>query len=319
MADEGKIPVVRRENRQFCFDAKYEPVLSIKSGQTVQIETEDANAGLIRTKKDEYPIFVDLFNKAGGANPVTGPIFVEGAKPGDCLAVKIENITVDRQGYSNVLQDLGALQSAYNIQPHHGARTTICKVKGDYFTFPGKKKKIDVPIEPMIGTIATAPRFERVASFYHGKEYCGNIDCPDLEIGNTVVLPVNVDGGLLTLGDVHGAQGDGEITGCALEIRGAVTVTVELLARERAQFCGWPQVNSATWIGSIGCPIGGSLDDAIRAAYVDLINRMEKFYGFDRLDAYQLLNLVGKVTVGQVVEPLYSCVARIDRRYLESE
>jgi len=319
MGDEGKIPVVRRENRQFCFDAKYEPVLTIKSGQTVQIETEDANAGLIRTEKDEYPIFVDLFNKAGGANPVTGPIFVEGAKPGDCLAVKIENITVDRQGYSNVLQDLGALQSAYNIQPHHGARTTICKVKGDYFTFPGKKKKIDVPIKPMIGTIATAPRFERVASFYHGKEYCGNIDCPDLKIGNIVVLPVNVDGGLLTLGDVHGAQGDGEITGCALEIRGVVTVTVELLARERAQFCGWPQVNSATWIGSIGCPIGGSLDDAIRAAYVDLINRMEKFYGFDRLDAYQLLNLVGKVTVGQVVEPLYSCVARIDRRYLETE
>ena len=148
MADEGKIPVVRRKNRQFCFDAKYEPVLAIKSGQPVQIETEDANAGLIRTEKDEYPIFVDLFNKAGGANPVTGPIFVEGAKPGDCLAVKIENITVDRQGYSNVLQDLGALQSAYNIQPHHGARTTICKVKGDYFTFPGKKKKIDIFFSP---------------------------------------------------------------------------------------------------------------------------------------------------------------------------
>ncbi len=319
MVEKSKVAFIKREDRQFYFDAKYEPVLSIKSGQTIQIETEDANAGLIRTEKDEYPIFAELFDKAGGANPVAGPIFVEGAKPGDCLAVKLEDITIDSQGYSNILSDLGALQSAYGIQPRHEARTTICKVKGDHFTFPGRKKKIDVPVKPMIGTIATAPKYERVASFWHGKEYCGNIDCPELKIGNTVVLPVNVEGALLTLGDVHGAQGDGEITGCALEIRGVVTVTVELLSKEMAQFCEWPQVNSPSWIGSIGCPIGGSLDDAVRAAYVDLINRMEKYYGFDKLDAYTLLNLVGKVGVGQVVEPLYSCVAKIERRYLENE
>ncbi|UCF96241.1 MAG: acetamidase/formamidase family protein [Spirochaetaceae bacterium] len=315
-AIQNDIPIVKRNLREFYFAGDIEPVISIRSGQTIIVETEDANAGLIQTENDVYSDFSKLFEKAGGCNPVTGPIYVEDASPGDCLVVKLESITVEQRGYTSIFPTLGALQSSYTLQPSHGSVTKICEIQKDHFIFSGKNKEISIPVEPFIGTISTAPVKERIYSFYHGKDYCGNIDCPDLKAGTTVVLPVNVEGGLLSVGDIHARQGDGEITGCALEIRGKVQITVECLPKEKAQFCEWPQVNASDWIGSIGCPLGGSLDDAVRVAYLDLIERMHAYYGFDKLDAYQLLNLVGRVTVGQVLEPLYTCVAKIDRKYL---
>jgi acetamidase/formamidase len=315
-ATKSEVPMIKRAQREFYFAGDIEPVLSIRSGQTIIVETEDANAGLIRTESDVYSNFSELFEKAGGCNPVGGPIFVEDASPGDCLTIRVDSITVSQRGYTSVFPTLGALQSSFTLQPPHGSVTKICDIQNDHFVFTGKNKKISIPVEPFIGTIATAPGKERIYSFYHGKEYCGNIDCPDLKDGTTVVLPVNVEGGLLSVGDIHARQGDGEITGCALETRGKVQLTVACLPKEEAQYYEWPQVNAPDWIGSIGCPLGGSLDDAVRAAYLDLIERMHAHYGFDRLDAYQLLNLVGKVTVGQVLAPLYTCVAKIERRYL---
>jgi acetamidase/formamidase len=314
--DRSDVPTISRDQRAFFFTGDIEPVLTVQSGQTVVVETEDANAGLIRTEEDVYSDFSALFEKAGGCNPVTGPIYVANAAPGDCLLVHIDSIEVEHRGYTSVFPTLGALQSSTTIQPPHGSVTKICEIQNDHFIFSAKHREITIEIEPFIGTISTAPREERIYSFYHGKEYCGNIDCPDLKAGTTVVLPVNVEGGLLSIGDIHARQGDGEITGCALEIRGKVQITIECLSRTEVRFAEWPQVNTADWIGSIGCPLGGSLDEAVRAAYLDLIERMHGYYGFERLDAYQLLNLVGKVTVGQVLEPLYTCVAKIDRKYL---
>jgi amidase len=315
-SEQKDLLTVPREKRAFYFAGDIEPVTTVHSGQTVVVETEDANAGLIQSEEDVYSDFSALFDKAGGCNPVTGPIYVENVSPGDCLLVHIDAIMVENRGYTSVFPTLGALQSSFTIQPPHGSVTKICRIHNDHFIFSAQNREIPIAIEPFIGTISTAPGKERIYSFYHGKEYCGNIDCPDLKAGTMVVLPVNVEGGLLSIGDIHAKQGDGEITGCALEIRGKVQITIECLSRKDAGFAQWPQVNADDWIGSIGCPLGGSLDDAVRAAYLDLIERMHLYYGFDRLDAYQLLNLVGKVTVGQVLEPLYTCVAKIDRKYL---
>ncbi len=103
------------------------------------------------------------------------------------------------------------------------------------------------------------------------------MDCPDIGEGATVVLPCNVDGALLSIGDIHGAQGDGEITGCALECRGEVKVRVTVLKKEEAKYADWPQVNTDAFIGSIICGGALNLSDQIRAGYVDLVKRMERY------------------------------------------
>jgi acetamidase/formamidase len=312
---------LRRDQVAFFFDRTLEPVITIKSGQRLVLETEDANGALVRSEEDIYSDTAALFEKAGGSNPVTGPIFVEGAHPGDCLVVTLNSIHPggpEELGYTGVFQHLGALESPYSLQEPLAPRTKILAMADGIAKFQAKHKLIEIPMHPFVGTIGTAPKYDRVRSCLYGRDYCGNVDCAEVTVGSKVVLPVNVEGGLLALGDCHGAQGAGEITGMALETRAEVDITVHVLASAEAGFVGLPQVNGEGWIGSIGCIWGATLDDNIRAAYIDLVRRMERYYGFDPLDAYILLNLVGRVSVGQVVDPAYyACVAMIDRRFVE--
>ena len=313
--------IARSEKSTFYFDKEVAPIIKVNSGDEILIGTRDANAGLIRKETDIYTDFNVLYAKAGGANPVAGPIYVDGAHPGDCLRVKILDIQCGgeiQQGYTALYSiGLGGLTCAHSLQGPIESRTKIYQLSLDSFKFPTGKRNILVPLSPFIGTIGVAPKYERRMSFYHGKEFCGNIDCRDVSKGKEVMLPVHVDGALFSLGDVHAAQGDGEITGCALETEGEVRIRVEAIPCGEAEYCDLPQVNCEEWIGSVGCPDGSNLGDAVRMGYLDLIERMHKFYGYDKYDAYQLLGLVGEVSVGQVVDPLYSCVVKIKRRYLE--
>ncbi len=311
----------RDEPCSFYFGKEVAPILEANSGDEIVIETNDANAGFIRKETDIYEDFNVLYTKAGGANPVAGPIYVNEAKAGDFLRVRILDIQCGgeiKQGYMALYSiGLGGLTSGYTLQGPIEARTKIYKLASDPFVFPTGHKAIPVALSPFIGTIGVAPKYERRMSFYHGQDFCGNIDCKDVGIGKEVILPVHVDGALLALGDTHAAQGDGEITGCALETEGEIRVKIEVLPSKEAGYCNLPQVNSEDWIGSIGCLDGSNLGDSVRMGYLDLIGRMHRYYGFDKYDAYQLLGLVGEVAVGQVVEPLYSCVVKIGRRYLQ--
>lgn len=316
------IPVIRRDQYKFYFDKETKPVLQIKSGDNIFIETNDANLNSIQKEDDIYYHFSELFDKVGGANPIAGPIYIDGAKPGDYLAVEIKKVEpgpVRREGYICVFPGVGGLTSPFSIQEPLEPRTKICKISEGKILFKAfnKNKIINIPIKPFIGTIGVAPKEERRSSFYNGQDFCGNIDCPDVKEGNTVILPVNVEGALLSLGDVHAAQGDGEITGCALECQGNVTIKVNLLSKDKAQYGEWPQVNSQNWIGTIVCPGSLTLADTVRAGYVDLVNRMERYYGFDKIDAYKLISLVGKVRIGQMCSHHYSCVVKIDKEFLE--
>lgn len=317
-----EIPVIKRNQFKFYFDKEAEPVLIIKSGDTVLVETEDANVSHIRKNSDIYYDFSRLYDKAGGCNPLGGPIYVEGAKVGDFLAVEILEVepgAVRGEGYTSVFPGLGALASPFSIQEPLEPRTKICRIKDGKVLFEtnSKERTIKIPVDAFVGTIGVAPKEERRSSLYNGKDFCGNVDCPDIKAGATVILPVNVDGALLSVADVHAVQGDGEIAGCALECQGDVKIRVKVLSEEEAQFCDWAQVNTPEWIGSIVSLSAITLADQIRAGYVDLVKRMVKYYGFDKIDAYQLLNLVGKVTVGQVLDQTYSCVVKIRREFLK--
>lgn len=315
----SKVHKLGMEHKKFCYDKKTEPALKIRSGDTVIFETEDANCGLITRDTDLWARFEDIYEAAGGCNPVTGPVYVEGAKEGDCLLVEIINVTpgLDRQGgYTSIQSGVGVLEDINGtFQEPLEPKTRICGFE-DGMVVMGTEEPgvcLKVPMNPFVGSVGVAPKYDRRASFYQGSEWCGNIDICDVRPGASVVLPVNVEGGLLLMGDVHACQGDGEITGCALECQGTIEARITLLSREEAGFVNCPQVNGEEFIGSVGLPGCADLTAAMKAGYTDLVRRMERDYGIAQCDGYMLLNLAGEVRVGNEM----SCLCKIRRDVLK--
>lgn len=311
---------VKRNQYSFYFDPQAEPVVSVKSGDSLIVETEDAHGGTIRDASTVYKSLDEVFGKLGGANPVSGPIYVHGAGPGDFLEVSLDKIVpgpIQGQGYTVLTPGLGGLVSNYSLQAPLEPRTVICKLDQGQVLFPAKGKLIPLPQSPFIGTMGVAPREERRLSYLQGRDFLGNVDIPDMKVGNRVVLPINVEGALLALGDVHAIQGDGEISGAAIEVQADVQITLRVIPKSKATYCNLPQINSEQWIGSLAAFTGVHLGDVIRAAYIDLINRMKLFYGFGLDEAYLLACQTARVRIGQIVDPLYSALVTIPRKYLE--
>jgi amidase len=168
----------------------------------------------------------------------------------------------------------------------------------------------------MVGTISVAPSRETIASFKFGAEHCGNVDCREITVGNTLLLPVNTEGALFGLGDVHAVQGDGEISCVAVEVSAVVTVRLDLIPREESPLLACPQVNGPDFIGSLGCHFGNSIETNIKYAYHDLIRRLDLYYDFTPMDAYHLLSQTGRVRVCQVLGDFQAALASVERRYL---
>jgi amidase len=315
-----QLPRLRRDQIHLFFDPQREPLIRVKSGDRLVVETEDAHMGSIRSETDVYQSLADVFQKLGGANPVTGPIYVEGVEPGDCVSMTIEDIVpgqVQGQGYTVLTPGLGGLVSNYSLQPALEARTVICKIHDGKVHFPTARGIIEIPVSPFLGTIGCAPAGERKLSFLQGADMLGNVDLPLNGIGATIVMRANVAGGLISFGDAHAVQGDGEISGAAIECQADVTVKFEGVPREQARYVALPQVNTSEFIGSIAGFSGVHTADVIRAAYIDIVRRLEQFYGFTMPEAYLLACQTARVTIGQVVDPLYSAAVTIERRYIE--
>jgi acetamidase/formamidase len=130
-------------------------------------------------------------------------------------------------------------------------------------------------------------------------------------------MRANVPGALISFGDAHAVQGDGEISGAAIECQADVEVRVDRIPKEEAQYVALPQVNTSEFIGSIAGFSGVHLGDVVRAAYVDIVNRLVRFHDFELEEAYLLACQTARVTVGQVVDPLYCAAVTIDRRYID--
>lgn len=307
------------EHRKFAFDRELPPAAVIQSGDTVHLETEDANCSLILEETDIWPEFSKIYETAGGCNPVTGPVYVEGAREGDSLAVDILKVVpgfLRGGGYTSIQSGVGALEDINGtIQQPLEAKTRILKIENDQIIYKldNNEEYIKIPVSPFVGTIGVAPKDDRRSSFYKGQEWCGNVDCPDVRAGTRVLLPVHVEGALFSAGDVHGCQGDGEVTGCALECQGIIEARITVIPRELSTYLSWPQVDSPEWIGVISIANRGRLSTAMTNGYVELAKRMEQEYGIPLCDGYMILNLAGKVRIGNSG----SCVCRIDRSILE--
>jgi len=283
------------------------PVAAVSPGEVVEIETWDAFGGVVKpgqTHADAVARGVKLH-----VNPVTGPVEVEGAEPGDTLDVEILGIELPEQGATAIIPGFGALEGwLKQLEP----RTKFSPIRDGkilYITDGGET--VEIAADPFIGTIGVSPESEAITTISPGP-HGGNMDCPDIRPGNRLMLPVFRPGALFGLGDVHAVQGDGEVCGVALEVPAVVTLRFGL---EKGRGIGWPRIESRDEIMT-ACS-ARPLEDAARLAFRELVDWMASDYGWGRMDAYMFLSLAARARIAQIVDPLYTVVAKLPKGYLK--
>lgn len=306
---EAVIHRLTRDRTSFTFDGALAPALTIASGDTVVVETQDAHCGTITGSDVVYATLADVLDRIGGVNPVTGPIAIDGVRPGDLIAVEILDVV------GAPLTGTGYMNTTPTLVPTFAPETTICRRDGEFVEIPTHRGPVMVPYHPFVGTLGVAPAGESMLAFNQRPDVMGNVDLPEVCAGTTVVLRANVDGGMLSLGDAHLAQGDAEIHRSAIETHADVTLRIVNLGPDAVAYPGLPHLDSERTIGSVA-PGPGHLEDLVRAAYDDLALRMHLDHGFTLPEAYRILGAAGRVRIGQVVPPVFSALAMIDRAHL---
>ena len=309
-SEDGTLEVVPQDY-SYVFNPYREPIARVKPGERVTIHTNDAFESRI-TKKEDLPS--RALATAKFLNPQTGPIFVEGAEPGDTLAIHIESIEPTRNfAVSVLIPYFGGLTSTNltrTLQEPLPEKVWIWDLVGGGDKLVNEDLGVELAWEPFLGTLAVAPDLEAITALAPGP-FGGNMDVPDVKPGNTVFLPVWNSGALVYVGDCHARQGQGELCGVALEITSKVTVVFEVIKDKAIE---WPRIESDEAIMVVGS--ARPMEDAARIANTELVLWLEQEYDFDRWDAYQLLTQAGGLYVGNMVDTTYSLVASVDKRLL---
>jgi amidase len=295
----------------YVFNPYREPIARVKPNERVTIHTDDAFESRI-TNKEDLPS--RALATAKFLNPQTGPIYVEGAEPGDTLAVHIESIEPTRDfAVSVLIPYFGGLTSTTftrTVQEPLPERVWIWDLVDRGNNLVNEELGVKLPWEPFLGTLAVAPDLEAITALAPGP-FGGNMDVPDVKPGNTVYLPVWNPGALVYTGDCHARQGQGELCGVAMEITSEVTVVFEVIDDKAIE---WPRIESDEAIMVVGS--ARPMEDAARIANTELILWLEQEHGYDRWDAYQLLTQASGLYVGNMVDTTYSLVASVDKKHL---
>jgi len=291
------------------------PLARIAPGTVLEVFTEDCFAGRVRTCDDlvsrvcEFPFL----------NPQTGPFYVDGAQPGDTLAVHFVSIEPARDwGASTTVPLFGALTSTHTtatLQPPLPERVWIWQLDRDRrtarFDAHDSDIQVDLPMDPMHGTVGVAPANLEVRSALVPDAHGGNMDTPEMRAGVTCYLGVNVEGALFSLGDGHARQGEGETCGVAVETAMNTVVVVDLI---KGVPTPWPRLESDTHLMSTGS--ARPLEDAFRIAQLDLVQWVSSERGLSELDAYQLLSQAVESPLANVCDTKYTCVAKVRKEWL---
>ena len=299
----------RQGTYHYVYGAFAEPVLTIAPGDVVEVETHDAFEGKIKTVDDKPSEKLNI----PYLNPQNGPIFVDGAEKGDCLAVYIHSVKPrgpQPVGTTCLIKEFGGLVGTANTALLNEPLPEIVRKVHVDETGVRWSDRITLPYEPFIGTIGTAPEIEAITSL-QPDYYGGNMDLPDVAPGAVIYLPVQHGGGYLHLGDCHAVQGDGELCGVAIEQPSTTTIQVDLI---KGMTIAWPRLETADMLMTIGS--ARPLEDAARIAYRELVRWVAADYGFETLEAYMLLTQCGRVRLGNMVDPKYTVGSSILKTYL---
>ena len=280
------------------FSRHNEPRLRVEPLETILVETEDAFSRQIRTNDDRRDK-----TKIPYGNPQTGPIWIDGAEPGDALAVKIDAIEPTTGECATRTSDPHQLCEWLGTDCPHG--THVCPIRDGQIHW---SDRITIPYRPMLGCIGTAPD-GGVPTTGPAGPHGGNMDIIETCPGNTVYLPVFVEGGFLYLGDAHAAMGHGELSASGLEMPSETTITVDLIKNQRLV---GPRIESPHEMMTVvsGCPMERSTAEA----YARLILWMESDYGWDRWKAYDVLTHAGQISVGYYA--IGTVAAKIEKKYV---
>jgi amidase len=290
-------------------------VRHLRPGDFVDLYTEDCFGGNVRGV-DDLPSVVCQFPFL---NPVTGPFHVEGAEPGDTLALHFVSITPARDwAASSTFPHFGALTSTHTtvtLQDPLEERVWIYEVDVAARVVRYRARRsdfsVELPMDPMHGTVGVAPAAFEARMTITPDAHGGNMDTPELRAGVTVYFGVNVPGALFALGDGHARQGQGEVSGVAVETAMHTVVAVDLI---KGVATPWPRIESDRYLMSTGS--ARPMEDAFRISQHDLVTWVAQLVGLDTLDAYQLVSQAGEAPVGNVCDPNYTMVAKVDKTYL---
>ena len=289
---------VSPEPLNYEFDRRLEPKLRIESGETILVEAEDALSGQIRGPGDRRDK-----SKMPYSNPVAGPIFVNGAQPGDSLVVTIHEIRPRDGQCATYTGAPKQLTEWLGGDVPHGAH--VCRIEGGTIFW---SDEITIPYAPMLGCIGTAPDWGVPTTGPPGP-HGGNLDLVEVRPGSRVHLPVSVEGGYLFLGDAHAAMGHGELSATGLEMASETKISVELVSGKKL---AGPRIVTEDEILTVAA--GGAMERSIAEAYARLILWMEEDYGWNRWKAYDILTHVGRISVGYYAGG--AVATGISKRYL---
>jgi acetamidase/formamidase len=294
------------------------PVRTVKPGDALSLWTEDCFTGKVRTERDlvsqvcEFPFL----------NPQTGPFYVDGARPGDTLALHFVSIEPATEiGAATTVPFFGTLTSdaqtatlqealpelVWLYELDNTKRTVTYHAKSAELT-------IELPMDPMHGTVGVAPAALEARSSLVPDMHGGNLDTPEMRAGVTAYFGVNVEGALFSLGDGHARQGEGEACGTGVEVAMNTVVIVELIP---GMATPWPRLESDTHLMSIGA--ARPLENAYRVAQVDMTGWLSELCHVDRMDAYQIVAQAALTPVAQVCNPIYTVTSKIPKALVPAD
>ncbi len=266
-----------------------EPLITVESGAVIEVATEEASDQQLTPESTVE----DLGNLSfDPIHPLTGPVYVENAEPGDILKVKLHEIELGSWGWTAIVPGFGFLADEFD-EPY--LKTFEFDENSNTATF---SDDIEIPLEPFPGVIGVAPATDSMLSTIPPRANGGNMDDPHMTEGTTVYFPVFVEGALFSIGDTHAAQGLGEVCGTAIEAPMRIVYEVEVIKGDRK--IQEPQYETDDYYAVTG--FGTTIDEATKKATKYMIDYLVEEHGMSRNDAYALCSLAGDLKIAEVVD-----------------
>ncbi len=288
--------VIKKDTFHYLWSKSHKPVLNIKPGDRVHFEVNEVNSGQISEKTTAEDLSkLDLSR----LYPLAGPVYVEGAEPGDALIVKVESVKPANWGWTAVIPGLGLLDQEFT-----NPDLFVWNLRGASRRYARFVKNIQVPLNPFCGVLGVAPpedgSFEVMPPGKHG----GNMDIRHLTAGSTIMIPVWTKGALFSTADVHAAQGDGEVCVTAIECPGDVTLSFDLKKDADLEtpcyYSGRMFGSNTGYFATTG--ISPDLMEATKQSVRGMISFLEENLGITRTQAYMLCSVAGELRIHEIVD-----------------
>ncbi len=316
---------VFRPQKYYYSFGTHEPALKINPGDTIVTWTVDArntdSEGKTIPKENRYPAGI----KTCEVGPLIGPIYIADTDETDTLAVHIDRINLTRDyaissfsaGYGGLrINSLSALGILSIFEPLPDVLFTWVLDReagiGKLELKDSKISHVEIKLQPFIGTIGTAPQFGQEFISLVPAQHGGNMDCSEVTEGATLYLPVFAEGAFLLCGDMHAAQGDGEMSGVALETTAELHLTINRIKNRPIR---WPRIENEKFLMTVAS--SGTTENALRVAFVEMVEWMIKEFAFNQWEAIQVLSQSCKIQIANVCNPNHTTVVKIPKAIIK--